>query len=146
MKKRHLILLGLAGLLLAGCFHTPKTGTGVTSTTPVTTTLPDEQEPASEASGEAVEEEAITVSYTDSGFVPNSITVNSGTSVTFVNESTKKMWVASAVHPTHQVLPGFNQLAATEAGTSYTYTFSKAGQWRYHNHVATTDTGAVIVE
>ena len=49
------------------------------------------------------------VTYTDTGFAPLSVTIKKGTTVTFVNESSRGMWVASAVHPTHQLLPGFDQ-------------------------------------
>ena len=88
----------------------------------------------------------ITVDYTNSGFTPKSITVKVGDSVTWGNKSTKSMWVASAVHPTHQELPGFDQLAGVEANGEYTYTFSKAGNWKYHNHLGPSDTGVVIVQ
>ncbi|OGY18267.1 MAG: hypothetical protein A3F04_00135 [Candidatus Chisholmbacteria bacterium RIFCSPHIGHO2_12_FULL_49_9] len=146
MKKSHLLGLVLAGFLLAGCFHTGlKNQTGVTTTQPVEPSITGTE--ATEATGEAVQvEEGTTVRYTDTGFVPQSISVIVGDSVTFVNESGKQMWVASAVHPTHQVLPGFDQLTAVGMGESYTYTFEMAGQWKYHNHVSPGDTGVVVVE
>ncbi len=89
--------------------------------------------------GEAV------VMYTDSGYVPAQITVKKGTTVTFRNESSSGMWTASAVHPTHQLLPGFDQLKSVGSGGTYGYTFTKVGTWQYHNHVKATDTGAVVV-
>lgn len=85
------------------------------------------------------------VSYTDSGFTPATLTVKVGTAVTFTNDSTKSMWVASAVHPTHQVLPGFDELTSVAKGGTYTYTFAKVGTWKYHNHVGPSDVGAVVV-
>ena len=85
------------------------------------------------------------VTFTDNGFSPSPLTVAVGTTVTFVNESSKGMWVASAVHPTHKVLPGFDQLKSTARGGMYEYTFTKVGTWNYHNHVAPQDTGSVIV-
>jgi plastocyanin len=116
MKK--VLLLILAGGLLAGCYHTPET--------------------------QAAEKN--TVVYDDSGFTPKAITVKVGTAVTWKNNGTKMMWMASAVHPTHQELPGFDQLEATGNGTSYSYNFTKQGTWKYHNHVAPGDTGTVVVE
>lgn len=86
-----------------------------------------------------------TVQYTDSGFGPNTITVKQGTTVRFTNQSSRGMWVASAVHPTHQLLPGFDQLQSVSKGGSYDYTFTKVGTWKYHNHVNATDTGTVVV-
>lgn len=85
------------------------------------------------------------VSYTDVGFSPKSITVKKGTQVSFTNQSKKSMWVASAVHPTHQLLPGFDQLKSVGVGGSYQYTFIKAGTWKYHNHKVPEDVGTVIV-
>lgn len=86
-----------------------------------------------------------TVGYTDNGFVPNTVTVLVGTTVQFANQSSTGMWVASAVHPTHQLLPGFDQLQSVARGGVYDYTFTKVGTWKYHNHVNATDTGTVVV-
>ena len=85
------------------------------------------------------------VTYTDSGFSPKSLTVKVGTAVTFTNNSSAAMWVASAVHPTHQLLPGFDQLKSVGRGGIYEYTFAKVGTWKYHNHVAPADSGSVVV-
>lgn len=89
--------------------------------------------------------ERTVATYTDSGFSPNPVTVKVGALVTFVNESSGAMWVASAVHPTHQLLPGFDQLKSVAKGGTYEYAFTKVGTWKYHNHVSPSDTGSVIV-
>jgi plastocyanin len=86
-----------------------------------------------------------TVSYTDSGFTPNSVTVKQGATVTFVNNSAKGMWVASDVHPTHQLLPGFDELKSVQKGGSYDYTFVKVGTWTFHNHMSPSEKGTVVV-
>ena len=86
-----------------------------------------------------------TVSYAEGGFSPAAITVKKGTSVTFENQSTVGMWVASDVHPTHQLLPGFDAKKAVVKGGIYTYTFSKVGTWTFHNHASPTHTGKVVV-
>lgn len=101
------------------------------------------------------------VTYTDRGFSPASVTVAEGQSVTFVNRSSNRMWVASAVHPTHEAYDGtskdqhcaagysgpapFDECAAVASGGSYTFAFAKAGTWNYHNHMSASDTGEVIV-
>ncbi len=90
--------------------------------------------------------EKIEISYTDQGFAPATITVRAGTAVTFVNKSSKQMWVASAPHPQHTDLPGFDQLESVGSGKTYTYTFAKVGSWKYHNHTSPTDRGMVVVE
>lgn len=105
---------------------------------------------------------AVTVTYTDSGFSPKSITITRGQTVTWVNQSAGKMWVASAVHPSHAVYDGttlaehcssgapksattFDECTAVDAGQSFSFTFAKAGTWKYHNHVDAGDAGSVVV-
>ncbi len=85
------------------------------------------------------------VAYSDSGFGPMEVTITEGSTVTFVNESNRSMWVASAVHPTHSLLPGFDQLTSVARGGTYEYTFTKVGTWKYHNHMFPSDTATVIV-
>lgn len=98
-----------------------------------------------------------TVTYSAAGFAPASVTIKKGETVTFVDEGTGKMWVASAMHPDHKAYSGtslsahcpdtdgtaFDQCAT---GGSYTFAFDKAGTWKYHNHVSSTHFGTIIVE
>lgn len=86
------------------------------------------------------------VKYSESGFSPKSLEVAVGTGVTFVNEGDSPMWVASAPHPQHTNLPGFDQLKSAAKGDSYTYTFEKVGLWKYHNHLDATQFGEVVVK
>lgn len=108
-----------------------------------------DQSVAPDQSGERLEkggaEGRMVVTYTDTGFAPTPLIVKKGTTVTYVNESSRGMWVASAVHPTHQLLPGFDQLSAVPKAGMYEYTFTKVGTWVYHNHVSPRDTGSVVV-
>ncbi len=85
------------------------------------------------------------VQYTEGGFAPNTITVKKGTTVVFTNRSQGGMWVASAAHPTHQLLPGFDQKQSVATSGTYQYAFTVVGTWKYHNHVAPEDTGTVVV-
>lgn len=101
----------------------------------------------------------ITVTYTDKGFNPKEVSIALGTTVVFVNQSTKKMWVASAKHPDHTVYSGtslkqhcpdttntaFDECTAVVAGESFSFTFGKVGSWKYHNHMSPTDFGSVTV-
>jgi plastocyanin len=100
---------------------------------------------ASGTEGSAAPVATQTVTHTDSGFFPASITVKKGTTVTFMNSALTNMWVASDVHPTHQLLPGFDELKVGANGAQYQYTFVKVGTWTYHNHVKPTEKGTVIV-
>ncbi len=85
------------------------------------------------------------VKYTDNGFSPNSLTVKVGTEVTFTNDSSNPMWVASNPHPVHTDLPGFDQLKGVDKGGSYKYTFQKVGSWKFHNHLNAGVGGVVVV-
>lgn len=87
-----------------------------------------------------------TIAMDETGFEPKTITVKSGTAVTFVNNGQAPHWPASALHPTHQVLPGFDALRGLATGESYTYTFKQVGSWNYHDHLNLEFSGTVIVE
>jgi len=97
--------------------------------------------PASEGSGEVV-----TISMTDSGFEPATVTIATGATVKFVNNGQALHWPASAVHPVHQVLPGFDALQGLATGETYAFTFTKTGTWPTHDHLFPNVTGQVIVE
>ncbi len=88
---------------------------------------------------------ASSITYGTDGFTPKSVTVKKGSTVRWTNQSQGGMWVASAMHPTHQLLPGFDQLKSVGAAGTYEYTFVKVGTWKYHNHVAASDSGTVVV-
>ncbi len=86
------------------------------------------------------------IKYTDVGFSPAAIEINSGETVTFVNESGMNMWVASAVHPTHELLPEFDQKAGAAKGGMYSFTFSQAGVWKFHDHLNPSAKGSITVK
>ncbi len=90
--------------------------------------------------------EVMVVKYNDSGFTPENIEVSAGQVVRFVNESTGNMWVASDNHPTHKIMPEFDNKKAVSAGESYEFTFTKVGEWAYHNHVKPSAVGTVVVK
>lgn len=102
-------------------------------------------EPTSGETG-VMNKAAAVVKYTDNGFVPKSVTIKKGESVEWVNEITAEMWVASAPHPQHTDYPGFDELKGSAKGESYSFTFDKAGTWKYHNHLDPKDFGSVIVQ
>ena len=87
----------------------------------------------------------MTVTYADAGIDPKTLTVKRGATVRWVNQGSGTMWVASALHPTHQLLPGFDELKSVGKGGTYEYTFTKVGTWKYHNHMVPSDTGTVVV-
>jgi plastocyanin len=103
--------------------------------------------PAASSTPSATLPKTVTVTYDGTSFSPATVTINKGDTVKFTNNSTTtKMWVASAPHPTHTDYPGFDRKAALSQGQSYSFTFTKVGSWKYHNHVKPTSYGTVVVK
>lgn len=88
----------------------------------------------------------VVVSYNKIGFSPESTEVSRGETVIFINLSDEPLWVASAIHPTHQLYPGFDSLRAFGVGERYEFTFDQKGEWKYHNHMRPGVTGTIIVK
>lgn len=100
------------------------------------------------------------VTYADSGYTPNTITIKKGETVVWKNESGASMWTASAVHPTHKaysgtdiaacgtqtLLPMFDSCAGVASGQSWSFKFDNVGTWGYHNHLNSSHWGKVVVE
>jgi plastocyanin len=106
--------------------------------------------------------ETVTVEYTDKEFSPAAVTIGMGSTVTWHNKSKVKMWVASAMHPAHTTYNGsslsehcekgvpasadiFDQCVGIEPGGSWSFTFTKAGEWKYHDHITSGRYGMVTV-
>lgn len=101
-------------------------------------------------------EPSIVISFTDTGFVPKEVTVKRGDIVRFTNESaTLESWPASAVHPTHSIYPektegdclgsAFDACRGLKPGESWDFRFTRAGEWRFHDHIHASKTGVVFV-
>ncbi|TAL49512.1 hypothetical protein EPN83_00340 [Patescibacteria group bacterium] len=90
--------------------------------------------------------QTVTVTYSDQGFSLSIVTIKVGDRVRFTNESSAGMWIASAPHPTHTIYPQFDQKASVAKGGAYEFTFSKIGDWTYHNHLNPAHKGRVIVK
>lgn len=88
----------------------------------------------------------VTIQMTADGFSPGTVTVKAGTKVQFKNADTRPRWPASAAHPLHTDLPGFDAIGGVALGAVYEFTFTKAGTWRFHDHLYPTMYGKVIVE
>lgn len=94
------------------------------------------------------------VGYTDSGFSPSTLTVPKGTTVTFVNKSSKNVWPASAIHPVHKAYPTtggcigstFDACRMLAPGEEWPFIFDIAGSWKYHNHISPGQTGTIVVQ
>ena len=115
---------------------------------------------AEEAMEEAVEE-AMTVPemknvvvFKDGGLTPETLTIKTGETVVFKNESDKPVWPASAMHPTHNDYPitggcagsSFDACGNVEGGSSWSFTFTEKGSWKYHDHLNPSLRGTIVVE
>lgn len=92
--------------------------------------------------------------YTDAGYSPSPLKIKAGETVVFKNESSRAMWPASAMHPTHKDYPTtggcigstFDACKGVQPGESWLFQFDIAGDWNYHNHLNPKDFGAIAVE
>jgi plastocyanin len=99
---------------------------------------------------------SVTVTYNGTSYSPKDVTIKRGGTVTWKNASTGNMWVASASHPSHTVYDGTSRSEhCTTAGSTpfdqckgggdYSFTFTKAGKWGYHDHINASAFGSVTV-
>jgi len=101
----------------------------------------------------------VTVRYGSSGFSPKTVTIQAGQKVTFINDGTAPMWVASDEHPTHTEFDGTDRATHCSgsytgptpfdqcmAGPTYTFVFTEAGSYDYHNHSGAQFGGTVVVQ
>ncbi len=79
-----------------------------------------------------VKQAAVRISAT--GFMPATIEVQKGMTVTWTNLDKKSHQVASNPHPTHTLLP---ELVSDPLLTNdtFTFTFNKTGTFTYHDHL-----------
>ena len=89
---------------------------------------------------------AALVTYTENGFSPQSIKITKGSTVKFINKSEMPLWVASDPHPEHSDYPEFDTPKANGGKMpglkeDFSFTFEKAGTWKFHNHTASSDMG-----
>lgn len=87
----------------------------------------------------------VTVEITENGFSPSEASISTGDTVFFVNRMKDLAWPASAVHPTHEELPGFDAKKGLKKGEGYAFTFENAGTWKYHNHLSPSTQGSIVV-
>lgn len=92
------------------------------------------------------EGKVVPVSYDGAKFIPSQLTINSGDTVVFKNDSTKSFWPASGPHPTHTLYPEFDAKRAIAPGGTFSFTFLKVGTWPFHDHLNSTVSGSITVK
>ncbi len=91
------------------------------------------------------QESGLTVTFSKAGFSPDQLKVNVGDTVTFISTAEKPFWPASDLHPTHSIYPDFDSMQPVNANSSWSFTFTKEGNWRFHDHLYPNFTGSIIV-
>lgn len=146
------ILLLAAVVAASGCVHAD------TPEPEPDTEMPPEQQLGDTSPADSPPE-SNTIYLTSSGFQPSELTVQQGETVTWVNNASSPMWVASNRHPTHTNYAGStlrehcqngDQSSAAfdqcSAGDEFSFTFEKTGDWGYHNHENPGQGGTITVE
>lgn len=86
------------------------------------------------------------VTFTDAGFQPSRLDAQKGKPVTFKNDSSGSVWVASDPHPVHTDLPGFDEKTGMAKGCNWQFTFTSSGSHPYHDHLDPGKTGVIVVQ
>lgn len=117
------------------------------STSPSTPPSPKPVTPSAPPPIPAQTHKTYTVSYSSSRcFYPSTLTINSGDSIKFVNNSNQLMWPVTSDHPTHQLLSELNSGKNVSPGGSYLATLTKIGTWSYHNEAKLKCGGSITVK
>lgn len=95
----------------------------------------------------------------DDRYEPKDVTIEAGTTVIFENVGENEHWPATNIHPTHTLYPGsdiekcgtdeednlFDACRGLKSGETYSFTFNKGGEWRYHDHIYPNLNGTITV-
>lgn len=87
----------------------------------------------------------LTVVLDKNGFSPDTVTIKVGSAVRWKNNSGDKQTVNSDDYPTNQKHKELN-FGIFNDGSSVVYTFTKPGEYGYHNQLKPEQKGKVIVE
>lgn len=134
-----IVLLAVAG----GAFLLTTDSDDTSSSTAANSSASNSSE-TSENTDQA-EASTTTISYTDSGFSPKTITVKVDSVVTVKNDSSSVLQFSSNPHPAHTDEDELN-LSSLSPGKSTTFKVTRTGSFGFHNHLNEADTGTLVVE
>lgn len=80
------------------------------------------------------------------GFHPSKLTITQGDTVVFSTNTGEPFWPASNVHPVHTAFPEFDPKEPVSPDATWSFTFNKPGTYRFHDHIASSFGGEIIVE
>lgn len=114
---------------------------------PTVTTNSSDQNAATSSS--QVSDTVSTITYGTSGFSPSTMTIKSGSSITWVNSSDEDLEIGVDPHPSHtgdRSLSGNQFVLTLSPGEKKTVTISTIGTLGYHNHLNSSETGTIVSE
>jgi len=149
-KKTTLLTVVIAAVLLlvvvAIAMNAPnRQTTDETSTDSTETTLPSNTPSDGVAPDAADRQTTATITYTDNGFEPTSLTVKAGNAIRIENKSSMPLSFNSDDHPAHTDQGELNVGDVPRGGTRE-FTVTEKGTWGFHNHENASHTGTLIVE
>lgn len=144
MSKNLWIGIAIVVLVLGGWFfmQSQKSSQPASSSTPQVQV--ETPAASSSATAEVMDKKVVTI--TSAGFSPKDITVKVGETVVWINQDTNPHTVNSDPHPTHTVYQPINQVGRIQASEEKSFTFDKAGTYKYHDHLNPSLTGIVTVQ
>ena len=86
-----------------------------------------------------------TITATSAGFQPGNITIKTGDTVIWNNQSGNTSNISSSPHPAHTDYPPLN-LGNIAPGASVSLVFPTAGTYKYHNHLNPSQYGSITVQ
>lgn len=98
------------------------------------------------AAPSGIPEGSAVVTMGEEGYEPLRLTISQGDTVTFTNAASSDRWPASNIHPTHEIYSEFDPKRPVSPGESWSFTFDRAGEWRFHDHLYPQFTGVIQAE
>ncbi|HSX58338.1 MAG TPA: cupredoxin domain-containing protein [Candidatus Saccharimonadales bacterium] len=149
-----IITVVVVAILAIGAFLLVNNKNKSTSSTTSSTTSSDNSS-SNNSSGDSSNSsstpasDTVTITYTDSGFSPNSATVKNGGKIIWVNKSGSQVQIGVNPHPTHtgdRMITNGQFTLDLNDGAQTTVSVTKTGTFGYHNHLLPNDTGTITVE
>ena len=136
-----IVIIGVGYLLIQGYSKEPSVS--VVDKQPTTTS-------ATPSAGVGEESKSTTtITYNSSGFSPSDVTIKTGGTITWVNDSDSEIQIGANPHPIHtgnKEVSGGGFVLTLAPGKQAAVTITKTGSHGYHNHLNSSQGGSITVE
>ena len=143
MQKKIAVGIVVALLVAAGIYFVMQ-GSSISTSTSSNSSATSSSADMSESTVDQ-QSAGATITYTASGFSPETVTVKSGDTIVIKNESTNNLQFDSDPHPIHTDNPELN-VELVGPGKDMAFTVSEIGTFGYHNHLNPAQAGTIVVE